>query len=454
MKNNLVQSFISFLRESNMGQRPLLLAFSGGPDSRALLELILECKKIFPREVHLAHIDHGWRKESAAEAQSLKDLCHSYGLIWHQLTLSKEDFSGGNEEDLARQYRYHFFEKVYKEIHAEALFIAHQKEDLAETVLKRIFEGAALYNLGGMRPDSMYRGMRVLRPLLCFPKQDLLDWLHERGVNNYVIDSTNLSQNYLRGRMRVDMFPYLEKVFGKNIVSNLVAISEESYLLKDGDAEFFSGYLSCIHHTEMCSYLDGNDLCGLPEGRMFHFLQYLFNSLGLLAQRSIVQSITESFLNGKVSKAYQLGSAKIYVEGRYIFVFFTPPPNFSSLDIASCNDKRDGWEISSHVGIWEPPVSSVGWERAIRGQLLGYIFEDHSQLIYPQDIKDSKIRSSVLQRFSSAKVPVCLRSLFPVLISKDGEVVDFLTDCNLKNINLNTNRIIKVSVSFKIIKRQ
>jgi tRNA(Ile)-lysidine synthase len=144
---------------------PVLLACSGGPDSKALLYLLLEAQTFFDLEIQVAHIDHGWREESVLEAQKLKAEVEGLGLVFHLRTLTDLPM----KEEAARDGRYEKLKQIADEIGAQSILLAHQMEDQAETVLKRIFEGSALSSCGGMKEVSM----NLWRPLLKVSKKEL-----------------------------------------------------------------------------------------------------------------------------------------------------------------------------------------------------------------------------------------------------------------------------------------
>jgi len=203
------------------GQSPLIVACSGGPDSKALLCLLLECPGL---KLHVAHVDHGWRKESSEEAKALQDEVEKLGLPFYCKQLEMYDKS----ENTARNLRYAFLEDVRAATKAQAILLGHQREDQAETILKRIFEGASLTACQGMRPIAG----SLWRPLLSTPKQDLINFLKNKEIP-FIQDATNESPEYLRGRMRKQIFPWLEEMFGKNIVKNLCLLGERMAKLEE-----------------------------------------------------------------------------------------------------------------------------------------------------------------------------------------------------------------------------
>lgn len=215
-----MQSVVDVVNKFIVGKGPFVLAYSGGPDSKALLYALLECG-IRPC---VAHVDHGWRKESGAEAATIQDEVAKLGLEFHTTRLS-----GCTTEDEARQARYDFFQTLMP---FEALLVAHHADDLAETALKRVFEGAHLASLGGMAPKSSLEGMPVWRPFLRLRKKEILTFLEERSLVAFH-DRTNDDPHFLRTRLRKQIIPELSGVFGKEVVPNLALLSERAYELKE-----------------------------------------------------------------------------------------------------------------------------------------------------------------------------------------------------------------------------
>ncbi len=226
MRDPILKRVLEFLR-SQGPQAPLLLGVSGGPDSLALLHLLVEACHFFSLELHVAHVDHGWRAESGAEAKILERVVRELGLPFYSSVLEKGEQTK-NLEHRAREGRLHFFLNLYREKQFQALVLGHQANDAAETVLKRVLEGASLMSLGGMKPVCHFHGMPIWRPLLNTSKEELAAWLERKQLAAFD-DPTNRDPRFLRARMREQLLPALAQVFGKEVQNNLCRLGEAAH---------------------------------------------------------------------------------------------------------------------------------------------------------------------------------------------------------------------------------
>jgi len=177
---------------------PLVVAVSGGPDSVALLHLLVEAGF---SAITVAHVDHGFREESAEEAEFVRDLATDLGLEFEIKRLDGAP-SSENLEAWAREQRYGFFRSL------EGLIVtAHHADDQVETVLMNIIRGCGLDGLSGMRE----REGDLWRPLLRMSKQEILSLCDERAWP-YVKDSSNDDLRLRRNALRHEIIPRLKEL--------------------------------------------------------------------------------------------------------------------------------------------------------------------------------------------------------------------------------------------------
>jgi len=304
MKDILLLEVKKFIEKRFVPGKPLLLGYSGGPDSKALLYLFLECRRFFALDLHLAHIDHGWREESRLEAIAIKGEAENLKLPLHLHVLKPEDFRPGNLEEQGRNYRYQFFSELYQSLDCQAILIGHHADDQAEVVLKRVFEGSSLFALKGLTAESQMLGMQVWRPLISFRKREVLDWLYEKKLN-YFQDPTNLSDRFLRGRMRKEMIPLLESSFGKEVASNLCRLGDESREVTDYFCTLNKSILDHIYQGAEGTSLDLNPFLPLPSIQLKYLLKEWMRKEGITFSKQILDGTVAAVTDCLSGKKFQ-----------------------------------------------------------------------------------------------------------------------------------------------------
>ena len=187
-------------------ERPLLVAFSGGPDSTALLlavhELLGEsgCERL-----RAAHINHGLHAESGDWAEHCKAQAGSLGVSLACREVEVET-DGRGVEAAARRARYEALAELMKQ--GECLLTAHHQDDQWETLLLRMLRGSGIAGLAGIRERRPFGRGWLLRPLLDVPRRDLRAWLEQRGAT-YIEDPSNADAGFDRSFLRNEVLPLL-----------------------------------------------------------------------------------------------------------------------------------------------------------------------------------------------------------------------------------------------------
>jgi tRNA(Ile)-lysidine synthase len=181
--------------EADAGAR-VGIAVSGGPDSLALLLLAHESLR---GRVEASTVDHRLRSAGAAEAGFVARVCAELG-IPHR-TLTPDTPIEGNLQAGARAHRYRLLARWAKERGLAAIATAHHVEDQAETLLMRLVRGAGLPGLAGIRPAGQVAGVRVVRPLLSWRREELAAIVAASGLTP-VADPSNSDNRYDRSRIR------------------------------------------------------------------------------------------------------------------------------------------------------------------------------------------------------------------------------------------------------------
>lgn len=218
MKAEVVKQFI----ERNALFAPderVLVALSGGADSVALLRLL--CALGY--DCRAAHCNFHLRgTESDRDEAFVRRMCREQGVTLYVTHFDTQEEARRRKvsiEMAARDLRYAWFEEVRKECGAAVIAVAHHSDDSVETLLLNLIRGTGLNGLRGIRPKNG----RVVRPLLCMNRQEILTCLKEMG-QTYVTDSTNLQNLYTRNKIRLDLLPLMQTI-NPSVKENLLKMT-------------------------------------------------------------------------------------------------------------------------------------------------------------------------------------------------------------------------------------
>lgn len=188
-------------------QSRLLAALSGGADSVALLHVLLS----LGYRCEAVHCNFHLRgEESDRDERFVRELCSRLDVSLYVEefdTLSYAKENGISIEMAARQLRYGLFEKLRRERGFDAIAVAHHRDDSAETLLLNLIRGTGIKGLRGIQPKNGY----IVRPMLCVGREEIVDYL-QRRKESFVTDSTNLTCDYTRNKIRLEVIPKLGEI--------------------------------------------------------------------------------------------------------------------------------------------------------------------------------------------------------------------------------------------------
>jgi tRNA(Ile)-lysidine synthase len=183
----------------------LVLAVSGGPDSTALLLLAARWRSALRQGPTLlaVTVDHGLRRESAAEAAVVKTLAERLGVAHRTVRWTAPKPKTGVQA-AARDARYRLLASAAKRVGARHVVTAHTLDDQAETVLFRLARGSGLTGLAAMARTTSLDGIVLVRPFLDVPKARLIATLRATRTP-FIEDPSNLDPRFTRPRLRALM---------------------------------------------------------------------------------------------------------------------------------------------------------------------------------------------------------------------------------------------------------
>ena len=201
-----VQKFIEEKKLFNL-QDKILVALSGGADSVALLRVLLS----LGYTCECAHCNFHLRGlESDRDEDFVRQLCEKQGIPLYVTHFDTSAYAKEHHlsiEMAARELRYEWFERIRKEIGASVIAVAHHRDDSVETFLLNLMRGAGINGLKGIPIKNGY----IVRPLLSVSREDILDYL-QAVHQDFVSDSTNLVDEYMRNKIRLNILPAMKEV--------------------------------------------------------------------------------------------------------------------------------------------------------------------------------------------------------------------------------------------------
>jgi tRNA(Ile)-lysidine synthase len=198
----------------------LIVAFSGGPDSTALLAGLAVLREQRQLTLIAAHVNHQIRPDSSNRDESTaRNIAASLNVEFRSMVIDIPALSAETKvsiESAARTARYGVLAKAAAEHSAFGVVTGHTRDDQAETVLLHAARGSGLNGISGMDHNSMLRipdaniELRVLRPMLDTPRTECLNYCEDRKLEP-AIDESNNSRDYTRNKIRLDVLPALNE---------------------------------------------------------------------------------------------------------------------------------------------------------------------------------------------------------------------------------------------------
>ena len=263
----------------------ILIAFSGGPDSVFLYNLLNFLKEEYLLEISLVYINHNLRKDVEDDLKFVKNFSEENEVPLYIESVDVRKYATENKKSIelsARELRYEAIEKVLQNINYDKIATGHNLDDNIETFIFRLLRGTSLKGLKGI-PEKREN---IIRPILQFEKKEILNCLQE-NKKNYIIDYTNNENDYTRNYIRNEIFPMFVNINPnfRNKINELINEINKRKNSKDN-----------ILKEKFVQYLEKYDV-ELSRKKIDRIYETLYNKKGKL--------------NTEGSKEFYLGNGKI-----------------------------------------------------------------------------------------------------------------------------------------------
>lgn len=215
----------------------VIVSVSGGPDSVALLHLLVALAPELGIALHVFHLDHGLRgDESAEDARFVRRLADSLSLSSTIVGLGPEVLArrGGSLQAAARTARHEELSALATRLGAHKVALGHNRDDQAETVLMRFLRGTGTRGLAGIHPVRQLGELTFVRPLLAATRKEIEAYCATRELFSR-LDASNLKTDYWRNQIRLELMPFLMRHYNPALTEHLatladLALDEDRYL--------------------------------------------------------------------------------------------------------------------------------------------------------------------------------------------------------------------------------
>ncbi len=433
MKNNiysLPDEFVSPASLAGMSEdSSVLVAFSGGADSAALLHMTVNYARIHGGKVFAAHVNHMIR---GAEADRDEDFCRKTAeKLGIPIFVCRRDVpafareSSQSVETAARQVRYEFFSKIMKENGISLLATAHNANDNLETQLFNLARGCGLDGICGIPSTRICGGGRVVRPILKMSRAKILGYCNENDLQ-FVTDSTNTDTDYTRNMIRAEIIPALLKINAGAVenASRLSASLRDDALCINSLTEWF------LEEMNVDASFEIEKILGSPPAVTSRAIRTLYSHVSegeclenthITAIRRLCESaVPHSSLDLPHGICAKIENGRLYLDKKTV----TPSPS-EDYEMTLSTGINDLSAIHAQIIIGNSQNTINIYKKSIR---MYFDFDKINGTLkvrnrHPGDkIKFKGVNRSVKKLLCDLKIPLELRYRLPMLCDENGIV--------------------------------
>ena len=437
---------------------PILVAYSGGSDSGALLDMIVRYAKETQTKVYAAHVNHGIRgKEADRDEDFCRKAAERYGIEIFVLRADVPEIAkqtGKSIETAARDVRYEYFSKVMTENDIPILCVAHNADDNFETILFNISRGSGLSGVCGIPRTRDFEGGMIIRPILEMSKDDINKYCSDNNIE-YVTDSTNTDTEYTRNRIRSCVIPELKRICpgAEHAAARLSSTLREDSLCLESMASWF------LEEARDGFFIETEKLCGSPYSIASRALMTLYTEIsnGASLEYTHIKALFELARKNVPHSSLNLPSGiKAVIENSRLG-FISASVKEKKLSYAPFSTELK--EGSNHIAEIDADLRLEYTENNIniykKSMNLSIDSDKIIGTLYARDrrsgekIRLNSMSKSIKKLLCDNKVPLEIRSRLPVICDDNGIVaVPFIGVSDSYKVIKDTKKTIIIDINF------
>jgi len=238
----------------------VLVGVSGGPDSVALLHVMMDVSERLALKLGVAHLNHCLRQESSDNDEAfVVSIADKFGLpcyVEKTDIVEEQRKTGYSLEEAGRMARYRFFQRVCQKNGFDKIAVGHNKDDNAELILLYLLRGSGAVGMGGIPPKRD----NIIRPLIRTSRVEIINYLTTQK-KTYTTDASNYDERFLRNKIRHMLIPLLKKEFNPKIGESLNRLGE---IMRSEDA-WLNHLINPIFEKTVIRSKDDRIILSMPE---------------------------------------------------------------------------------------------------------------------------------------------------------------------------------------------
>ena len=405
----------------------ILVGFSGGSDSTALLHMLCRYADNTGAKIYAAHINHGIRGEEADRDEAFcKSFAEKLGVKFSSIRVNVPQIAKDSNESIetaARNIRYEYFDRLMRENNINILATAHNADDNLETILFNIARGTSLGGVCGIPDCRPCANGVVIRPILNMEKKEIVAYCRDNGLD-YVTDSTNSDTEYTRNKIRAEIIPVMKQI-NSGAVKNAARMSEN--LRADSLClESMAGWF--IEELRNDYSIETEKICGSPSSVVNRALIRLYDefSEGKSLEQAHINSLRALAQAGVPHSSVSLpGNIEAVIENKRL-CFIRKQDKEGDCD-SFCITLSHGSNVISQTNSEIVIGNSQNSKNVYKKSILLSLNSDKisGKLIARTRSSGDRIRmggmsKSVKKLMCDKKIPLSLRSRLPVICDDNG----------------------------------